>query len=320
MRPRLLLLAVALSAAAGAEGPAAQASDPNTSGWDPLPASHALTPPPPPPAEEEQAPTPPPPPPPIPDAAGPLAAPLPLDEDGPGRLGATPPPPPPPAPAASASSKPLAATHPPPVLLRPNKVSLGSAPALAPGQAGAAMSLGFPLLSLRLGYGVAELLDAGVGFDSFYGMMNEPRVWVRFCPFGNLQGASLALTGEAGAAFFVLDPNADLHGARFLTGRRNYNLVPGIRLGLGGDEVRSTRFVFTLEYLFAFDTQPISRQPLGGLPPAFETLTSLLFHFGAEFPVSNGSAFTLGAGFDIHNAPQDAAFVPTISIGIVTSL
>lgn len=313
---------------------APSSADPNTAEWGALPGTKTLpapTAPPPPPVDEPSGPA-------APTSAesppasgsggaqqlGPAPASR-LSEGSPQELPANarvpqvPPTPPPPSPSAAPPLPASAAGAPAEIVDSRNRTSIRAPVTLPLHRVGADLTVGYPLVSLRVGYGFLPSLDAGIGFDTLYGLLNEPRAWGRWMVAGGPTGASLALTAEAGAAFFSKDRALDFQGARFLTGRRNFNLVPGVRLGFAGESTRATRIYVSEEMLLALDTQTISTEPLGGLPPPVELVTSFLTRVGAEFPITSSTSFTLNLGFDIHNSPEDATFVPVASIGMVTS-
>src|SRR5262245_9597944 len=61
-----------------------------------------------------------------------------------------------------------------------NATSLFAATALGRGHAGFGMYLGFPLLGIRVGYGILNAIDVGLSFDSYYGVMIELRALGRW--------------------------------------------------------------------------------------------------------------------------------------------
>ncbi|MBN1210813.1 MAG: hypothetical protein JXB05_38550 [Myxococcaceae bacterium] len=234
---------------------------------------------------------------------GPEAAPPPPD--------ALPPPlPPPRAPGRGAEVEASASVEPP----KPNRVSLFGGRVLEPGKLAASLVLGFPLASARLAVGVLPRLDVGVGADSLYGLMNEVRGYVRY---GLVQGEEghLALTVDGGHAFFLNTPSQEEYGARYFTGRRNWNVAPGlvgsVRLG------RVTRGFLDVRYLLAFDTQPFQRIPLGGRPDGVQVSGNFVFRGGLEVPFSERTSYVLTVGGNIHGREEDAAFMPTVGVGVV---
>jgi hypothetical protein len=194
-------------------------------------------------------------------------------------------------------------------------VSLFGGRTLEPGQLGASLILGFPLASARVSVGVLPRLDLGVGADSLYGIMNEVRAFARY---GLLQGEEghLALSVEGGHAFFLNAPSQEEFGARYFTGRRNWNLAPGLTgsLPLG---VR-TRGFLDVRYLVAFDTQPFQRDPLAGRPEGVQVSGNLLFRVGLEVPFSERTSYVVMVGGNIQGREEDAAFMPAVGVGVVT--
>ncbi|MDY7231853.1 hypothetical protein [Hyalangium rubrum] len=221
------------------------------------------------------------------------------------------PPPPPPSRASSPVALRAPAEAP-----KPSRVSLHGGMILEPGKVAAGLMLGFPLASARVSMGVLPNLDVGVGADSLYGIMNEVRGYLRF---GVIQGeeAHLALSVDGGYAFFLNSPSQEEYGARYFTGRRNWNLAPGfvgsLRVG------RASRGFLDLRYNLAFDTQPFQRVPLGGAPEGVQTSGNILFRVGVEVPFSTRTSYVVMLGGNIHGRAEDAAFMPVVGVGVVAS-
>ncbi|WP_224242035.1 hypothetical protein [Hyalangium gracile] len=199
--------------------------------------------------------------------------------------------------------------------LKPNRVSLYGGRLLEPGKVGVGAVLGFPLASVKASLGVLPRLDVGLGADSLYGIMNEVRAYVRV---GLVSGedAHLALSVEGGRAFFLNSPSQEEFGARYFTGRRNWNLAPGLMgsLQLG----RRSRGFLDVRYLIAFDTQPFQRDPLGGIPQGVQVSGNLTFRGGLEVPFSEKTSYVVMVGGNIQGREEDASFMPTVGIGLVT--
>lgn len=200
-----------------------------------------------------------------------------------------------------------------------NEVSMFGAASLGRGKRGLGLYLGFPLLGARAGLGVLDSLDLGLGFDSFYGTMNELRALVRWQMIDESPWEA-ALGLEAGWAFFTQSPGADPQGARWLTGRRNYNLVPGILLSRRGETPRSARMFVDLRYQVSIDVEPYQPEPLGGVPPAVQVGGNAIIRMGAEMPFSARTSFLFLFGFDLHGRQVDAPFMPACSVGLVTAI
>lgn len=201
----------------------------------------------------------------------------------------------------------------------PNRVTAFGALALGQWKRAQTVYLGFPFLGLRLGLGVTDRVDVFVGLDSFWGMMNEPRAAVRWNVW---QGSNWAFAAalEGGVAFFNTKPAADVRGARWLSGRRNYNLVPGAVLSYQGDHARATRVIFDVRYQAAFDTEPFQKDPLGGVPASVSVGHNALFRVGVELPLGPRSAVAIAFNIDAHMRPEDAVLMPGLVVGVVTSL
>ncbi len=235
---------------------------------------------------------------------------------------------PPPAPAPVRTPLPAAVAAleaevqrpaPPAELRPPNDVSMLGAPALGLWRRAVSATLGYPLVSLRGGVGVAPGLDVGIDFDSYYGAMNELRGYGRYqFLVGPRWTASAAL--EGGAALFSQRAAVEDHGARWVTGHRNYNLMPGLVLSYRGQSPRAARLFLDLRWHFAFDTEPHHRQPLGGVPPPFELGQNLVVRAGAELPLTARVSLAFLTGFDLHGSPDDAPFMPVCSVGLVSGI
>lgn len=225
----------------------------------------------------------------------------------------------PPLPAPEVPSRPSQTVPQPRVETPSNRVSLYGAQPLGAGKGAVGVYLGFPLVGARAAYGVVEGVDVGLGLDSFYGVMNEVRATMRLRLLGD-DRRGLAFGVEGGHAWFLQGPDVEQRGARWLTGRRNWNLEPGLVASWRGDTVQSARLFVDVRWHLAFDTQPFSEQPLGGVPPRVLLGHNVPVRFGAELPFSQRTSFLFMAGFDIHGREIDSAFMPVISVGLVSGL
>lgn len=248
-------------------------------------------------------------------------------------LTAPPPPPPPreplpvppqyqqpyaPSPTYGAAPPPLVGSKPRP-REEPNTVSMVGAPSLGQWKRGQLFLLGFPLLQIRAAFGLADSFDLGVGFDSFYGVMNEPRLVARYCLFKG-EAWSLAATFEGGYAFFTQRASRETRGARWITGRRNVNLTPGLVVSYQGAHPRAARLFFEGRYLLALDTEPFSTNPLSGVPPTLIAGHNGVFRAGAELPLSAKTSFVFTLGLDFHGRIEDAVAMPSVAVGLVTAI
>jgi hypothetical protein len=223
-----------------------------------------------------------------------------------------------PAAARQASPrKPLPPPGPPPV---PNRVSLLGARTLGKGGLATGLSLGFPTLSARVAYGVLPRVDAVVGLDSLYGMMNEVRLGGRWMALDGGPRWSLGLALEGGYAFFLRPASVEQKGARYLSGRRNWNVLPGVVGNLQLRGGRSARLFMDLRYHLSLDTEALQRTPLGGLPPKVVAGHAFPLRFGAELPLSEKTSYSVAVGADVRTRPEDASIMPVLSVGIVTGL
>jgi hypothetical protein len=223
------------------------------------------------------------------------------------------------APAAAAATGPPKAGPP---LLRPeplNRVSLFGAQALGAGSRAVSVYLGFPLLGARGAVGVTPWLDAGLAFESFYGVMNEVRGYARVNVLASGRW-DVALAVEGGRAFFLQKAQVEHRGARWLTGRRNWNLAPGLVVSLRGGNASAPRLYADVRYHLAVDLERYQRSPLGGIPEPVALFHNLPVRFGAELPFSPVTSFLTQFGLDLHGSPDDSAFMPVIGVGVVTAL
>ena len=242
------------------------------------------------------------------------------------------PPAPPPVPESQGTPPPPVATTPPPAapsgagvsgVMRkaeePNRVSMFGAPTLKQWGRGQTAYLGFPVLGVRLGIGLLDWLDFGVGFESFYGVMNEP---IGFFRVGLVQSGhwTLAASLEGGWAWFGQKAQNEVHGPRWLTGRRNGNVSPGLVVSYQGDHPRAARLFLEARYLLTFDTEPFARDPLNGVPPSLIVGHNAMVHVGAEMPLSARTSFVFLLGLEGHFRDDDAPVMPVCSLGLVTGL
>jgi hypothetical protein len=239
--------------------------------------------------------------------------------------GEKPPPPPPSEEPPSAPPPPLEAESqvvqppPPPRPDLKNRVSLYSATPLGTWKRALALHLGFPLVGVRAAIGITESMDVGLGLDSFYGVMNEPRLVARY----NLvedRNWSVGVSTEVGQAFFNRGACNEGNGARWLTGRRNFNVAAGLVASFRGTSQRAARLFADLRYHLAVDTEPCQTTPLGGMPPAVQVGHNFPLRVGAEMPFSSKTSFLFLVGFDIHGRAEDSVFMPSCSVGLVTQI
>ncbi|MBL8921080.1 MAG: hypothetical protein JNJ54_19615 [Myxococcaceae bacterium] len=200
---------------------------------------------------------------------------------------------------------------------QPNTVSMFGAPALGQWRRGQAFVLGFPLFQLRASIGLLENLDVGVGYDSFYLLMNEVRLLVKY-GFGKGPGVSVALSFEGGGAFFSQRAAREQRSSRWLTGRRNFNFAPGVLLSYQAASLRAARLFIDVRYMLAVDTEPFAEVPLQGVPATFTLGHNVLTKVGAELPLSERTAFLFSLGLDVHLRPNDSPVMPTVAVGLIT--
>ncbi|WP_223646975.1 hypothetical protein [Corallococcus sp. EGB] len=243
---------------------------------------------------------------------------------------ASPPPPPsraPPPPSFDAPplaepprpSRRVKAPRPPRPPLAPNRYGLYGGRSLGSGHIGVGMELGFPFVSARAVYGVLEPLDLGLGVDTVYGLMTELRASARLTLMDS-DNASLAFVVDGGHAFFLRPADTEDRGARYLSGRRDWNVAPGLVMSFQGDSPRAWRPYMDVRALMAFDMDPVQRDPLGGRPPAWKLDAAVLIRLGAEIPVGEKTSYAVSLGGDFRSRSTDAEFMPTVSVGVVSTL
>ncbi len=248
----------------------------------------------------------------LPNAPAPTPPPAPLT---PPPIAPTPPPTSPPSPRISS---PL-----PDVRIRlrpreePNSVSMFGAPALGQWKRGQAFVLGFPFFQIRASIGLLDNLDVGVGYDSFYLLMNEVRLLVKY-GFGKGNGVTFALSFEGGGAFFNQRASKETRSTRWISGRRNFNFAPGAILSYQAASLRAARLFVDLRYMLTVDTEPFATTPLQGVPASFIIGHNVLTKVGAELPLSERTSFLFSLGLDVHLRADDSPVMPSVSVGLVT--
>lgn len=190
----------------------------------------------------------------------------------------------------------------PPTLER-NDVSMNGAPTLGQWKRGASVTLGFPLITAKASIGLADRLDVGLGFQTFYGLMNELLVHVKVALYRG-ESWSFAAAVEGSGAFFAQSAADESRGARWLTGRRNYGVSPSLILTWQGESARSARLFAQVSYLLTFE-----------VPMALGHNVST--HLGAELPLSPKVSFVFMFGLGVHGRAEDALVMPSASLGIV---
>lgn len=200
-----------------------------------------------------------------------------------------------------------------------NRVSVFGAPTLGAGKRGQAIAVGFPLINVRVLFGLGDRVDLGVGYDTYYFLMNEPMLVARF---GLVAGQhwSLGVTVDGGYAFFSQRASRETRGARWLTGRRNINASAAVLTSYQGDGPRAARLFFELRYLLAFDLEPYATDPLVGVPPGVVLGHNVTVGGGAELPLSSKTSFVFTLGLMIHGREIDSVVMPQAAVGLVTGL
>ncbi|XXF79392.1 hypothetical protein P2318_06465 [Myxococcaceae bacterium GXIMD 01537] len=197
--------------------------------------------------------------------------------------------------------------------------SLFGARSLGEGAWGVGGVLGYPLVSARLMRGMLPWLDVGVGVDSFYGLMTDLHLHARA---QLVERGRWALAGvvEGGYAFFVRAPQEERRGARYYTGRRNWNVLPGLVASYQRRGAGAMRLFLDVRYHLAIDTEPIVRAPLGGVGEGAEVSSNFPLRLGFEVPFSTSMACVIMVGGDFHGRSEDSTFMPTVGVGLAAAL
>ncbi len=206
-------------------------------------------------------------------------------------------------------------------LLEPNTVSMYGANTLGRWKRSESISLGFPLITARFSLGLGDRIDVGAAFETVYTLLNEIRGTVRVRLSDGTRGNwVVAFAFEGGGAFFRTRASREVRGTRWITGRRNFNFLPGLIVSREASSLRSTRFFTSLRYMLTLDTEPFVRDPLEGVPPPFRIGHNGMFTIGAEAPIDESTSFLLSAGLEFHGDARDAPVMPTLSLGMVFGL
>lgn len=228
-------------------------------------------------------------------------------------------PPPPPRSYAPDARAEVPVAEPPKTPKTPNVISMFGARPLGQWVRGQSVVVGFPLVSLRVALGLARTFDVGIGFNSFYGLLNEPSISARWSPLAGERWA-LALQLEVGAAFFTVRAQAEGFGPRWITGRRNFNFQPGVLVSFQGAHPRAARLFLNAYYLLTLDTEPFQRTPLGGTPARVQPGHNAGLKVGAELPLTSYTSLVFAIGAELHLRDGDSLVMPSAAIGLVTSI
>lgn len=190
---------------------------------------------------------------------------------------------------------------------------------LGAGRSAVALTAGFPYAQLRYARGFLPRLDAGVSVRTFYGLMTEGSLEVRW-EFQRWGPISLALNGSAGGAFFLRPARTETQwGARWVTGRRHLNAEAGGAISLVPDDGRGLHPFLEVRYLMALDLEPTQTDPLGGTPPPVEVGNNTLFKLGAEVPLGERWNLLLALGMDLHGRREDSRVFFNFALGMAGS-
>ncbi|MCA2977561.1 MAG: hypothetical protein INH37_04700 [Myxococcaceae bacterium] len=232
---------------------------------------------------------------------------------------------PPPVPLPPPTPAPSFPRAPPPALtglaLRrrepPNQVSMFGAQPLGKLKRAQAFVLGFPFVQVKAALGVLDQFDVGLSYETLYLTHHEVRGTAKY-GFAPSPGWWLALAFEAGGAVFNTRASREVQGARWLTGRRNFNFAPGFIVSFQGSTVRAARLFVDLRYVLAIDTEPFASTPLQAVPASFIAGHNAQARAGGEFPLSERTSFFFAFGLDLPFRPEDAPAMVNVAVGLVT--
>jgi len=199
---------------------------------------------------------------------------------------------------------------------RPNNTSVYAAPTLGQWNRGIGLYLGYPVLEARFALGLLDRLNGGVSFDTMYGAMNEVRLHFKWQLSASDHWVASVAT-EGGPAFFKDSAQNEFHGPRYLTGHRDWNWDAGMVLTYRAGGARSPRLFLDGRCALAFDTEPFSVSPLGGVPPPVAVAGNAVIRAGAEMPFTAGTSFLFSLGFDVHGFAQDSQVMVAAAVGVV---
>jgi hypothetical protein len=180
----------------------------------------------------------------------------------------------------------------------------GGAP-LGPGRFGVSAMIGFPMIEVRAGVGLGERFDVSLAYDSYYFMSHELGLVARLALF-EVSGFRMLLSASGSGAFFVEPRAIENRGARWISGRRNFNASPGVIISYQGEHERAARLSLEARYLLAISTEP--GEALLGHNFAARGV--------AELGLSQRVAFIVALGVTVHLRPEDSVVMPTASVGL----
>lgn len=175
------------------------------------------------------------------------------------------------------------------------------------------LRVGFPVAEVRMGIGLPAHVSAGLAYSTMYTFSHEFAAWGRWA-FWQGYSAALAAAVDVSVAGFNQHPSADSRG-RFLTGRRNFNVQPGLTASIRGQGPRPLLAWVDVRYLLTVDTQPIAISPLapGG---GRELGHNVVVQLGVEIPLVEWLGFVGGLGVEGHGRFNDIPAVVTASLGL----
>lgn len=203
--------------------------------------------------------------------------------------------------------------------LERNDITGFGANALGHGRRMQSVTLGFPLIEVKALFGIGSRVDLGLGYDTFYFLMHQPKAVLRV-NFIDTGTVAFGAQFEGGYAFFLQRAAQEARGSRYITARRNVNLQPSLNLSIQGRRPRSARAFFNVHYLLTLDHEGYATGPLSGLPPDVIVGHNGGVTGGAELPLSRFTSFMFSLGLDIHGRDVDTRVLPSIALGLVTSI
>lgn len=171
---------------------------------------------------------------------------------------------------------------------------------------GGHVTLGFPMIDVKFGVGLSERFDLSVGYSTYYVLSHEVVGQARVELF-EVSGFRMMVSVLGSGAFFLTAPQDEERGVRWLTGRRNFNVSPGLLASYqSGAHPRAARISLEVRYWLAISTTP-GEALLGH---------NVMVRGTAELPLSNRVAFLLSFGLDVHGRAEDSIVMPSSTLGI----
>lgn len=175
------------------------------------------------------------------------------------------------------------------------------------------VAVGFPWALLRAGYGITDAIDLGIGFNTLYGLANQPSIFGKYRLVGDARSDfAIAVRTDLEVTFFKDPPGIDR--SRWLTGQRDFSVHPGFILSLRTD--RGLVFFTDLGVQLNLDTRPLPSGPLSGGQPEASFGANVPLRMGLELPLSRHANLLALWGLDLHFRREDSRAMPVVELGV----